>query len=38
MAHEISFSDQDMDGDGITNLLDVHMTGDDDGDGVPSPT
>ena len=36
-GHEISFSDQDMDGDGITNLLDVHMIGDDDGDGVPSP-
>ena len=34
---EISFSDQDMDGDGIFNLLDVHMAGDDDGDGVPSP-
>jgi len=34
---DISFSDQDMDGDGIFNLLDVHMVGDDDGDGVPSP-
>ncbi len=35
---DISFSDQDMDGDGIFNILDVHMSGDDDGDGVPSPT
>ena len=34
---DISFSDQDMDGDGIFNILDVHMIGDDDGDGVPSP-
>jgi|TARA_B110000438_G_scaffold26535_1_gene25291 hypothetical protein len=33
---EISFSDMDMDGDGIFNILDVHMLGDDDGDGVPA--
>jgi len=32
---DISFSDQDLDGDGIFNVLDVHMLGDDDGDGVP---
>ena len=37
-ASDVSYSDQDMDGDGITNDLDVHMFGDDDGDGVPSPT
>ena len=36
-ASVISYSDQDMDGDGISNNLDVHMPGDDDGDGVPSP-
>ena len=34
----IAFSEQDFDGDGIWNSLDTHMTGDDDGDGVPSPT
>jgi len=34
----VSYSDQDLDGDGIMNELDVHMMGDDDGDGVPSPT
>ena len=36
-ASDVSYSDQDMDGDGIVNDLDVHMSGDDDGDGVPSP-
>ena len=33
----IAFSEQDFDGDGIWNSLDTHMSGDDDGDGVPSP-
>ena len=31
---DISYSDQDMDGDGVVNILDTHMAGDDDGDGV----
>ena len=35
---DIAFSDQDMDGDGTWNSLDTHMTGDDDGDGTPSPS
>ena len=34
----IAFSEQDFDGDGIWNSLDTHMSGDDDGDGVPTPT
>tara|TARA_B100000676_G_scaffold58987_1_gene58130 strand:+ start:842 stop:6118 length:5277 start_codon:yes stop_codon:yes gene_type:complete len=31
---DIAYSDQDMDGDGVVNILDTHMAGDDDGDGV----
>jgi len=34
----IAYSDQDMDNDGTVNILDVHMSGDADGDGIPSPT
>jgi hypothetical protein len=34
----IAYSDQDMDNDGTVNILDVHMAGDADGDGIPSPT
>ncbi len=31
---QVAYSDQDMDGDGVVNILDTHMAGDDDGDGV----
>ena len=31
---QIAYSDQDMDGDGVVNILDTHMAGDEDGDGV----
>ena len=37
LGADVAYSDQDMDGDGIVNALDTHMTGDDDGDGVPVP-
>ena len=32
---QVAYSDQDMDGDGVVNILDTHMAGVDDGDGVP---